>query len=842
VDWARTCLNYAILLHEKDAPDKANILEEALSLCHESINILRRLKADEQTRPLGEFTSADEILSSALQTNANILRERVYGDPRENLERARDLLLEAIDLVSRQLNPQLYGIIRLNLGHVYMDLQEIIRLPYPGLFTNALYCYEEALEVLSDYPEARAVALRDTAAILMDLGRSGEIDAWATAEQRLEEAREIFIQLNDLGAAGWVHQNLGVLFRERPDVPPETCKQKVVEHFEAAARLSQEGQRPLAAIRAYRSLADSYVSSFLSTHDRSEAERGEMVLSRAASIVETIWSRLREIDAQHAFSLDYAWTYNELAWIKAQLGRPPEEIWWSISKGKSRQLREHLGVLLQTRDAIPHHLSERFHILWHKLRVLQTVKWKDAVSGVNTDRVVFREPSLRSALADAIRDFEEVKSHLSPYYETEFDNPATLRSEAVDRLPVIVNAVVLDIAVCRWGTITVALSVVDGTVSWPPGVSTSPLTLDDLSVLLWGRGDGIGWYETYFLYRNTADVHKAAARSAWATATDLLLDSLGQVWAWPLSRLISHPVKEKAALIILGGGPLISVPLHAARLSYDPISYLYEQFAGLCYCPSLRLLTGTPMKWAPPDTALLVLSDPETDPRQQLLGARTELVHAAYALVTGGTRVTVVAALGEKIGTEVFRESSVPLPAGTVIVDVLPTRQWLQDHLGKYEHIFFAGHGKFAPSGDQTGLVLPAPGYEQTELFSLDAILQMPVLGMRPSVYLSACETATPELWDTGAEYMTLAGAFLRTGASWVCGSLWSLATGYAVLFSEAFYGGLAADLTPTQAVTMAISALRRSSLEIGIKAEELGVPTDHPIFWAGIISFGWPL
>ena len=838
---SNVCVNYGILLHEKTRPDRSEVLERALALINEAIAIRQNARTVATTTAasmpsLAPPANHDDVLASAYQTKANILREWLYGDPATNLQIARNSLQEALRLVRREVNPQLYGTIRLNLGHTYMDMNDLSDEAEAGLLNNALHCYEEALETLSGYPEGRAMVLRDTVGIMMELARAGEGGVWARAEQRLTEALQIFAELGDIGGIGRVHQNFGVLCREREDLSEDTRFTLAIGHFTEAARCCEQDGDLAGALIAHRCLAGLHARIYLQTRDRAACEQAASALSDAARLADLLWPQLFEMDAQHAFSQEHAWIHNEMAWVQAQLGAPAEKIWWSISRGKGRQLREHLGILLQAKDDLPPHLSERFYSLWHRARILQVGKWGISREP-NTDEIALENRAHRESIAEALRDYRGARRQLAPYYATDFQDPEQLRAEVQARLGALKDAVVLDLATCRWGTVTIALSVINEEVVWPPVVSLSPLTLSDCVQVLWGRGEDLGWLDTYFGYRSAVPASKNAARVVWAEATDRLLQMLGQGWAQLLDPSALHPTPAHAELVLLPSGVLGAVPLHAAHISGSQPRYLYERFAGICYCPSLYPLTRIPTTWRLPHNALLVLSDPEQDPTRQLRGAIRELTHAAQALVQGGSTVMVAAALGERVGREVFPGAL--LPENVSVLNGRPSREWLKDHLPEYEHIFYAGHGRYGTSGDLTGLVLPTADGSGVELLSLDSILELPILDRRPTLYLSACETATPEPGDVGAECMTLAGCFVRAGGSWVCGSLWTVRDDCAEKFSESFYESLAQRNRPTRAVSAAISALR-AHLRKG--PDTSGVPGDHPIYWAGILPIGWPL
>jgi CHAT domain-containing protein len=189
----------------------------------------------------------------------------------------------------------------------------------------------------------------------------------------------------------------------------------------------------------------------------------------------------------------------------------------------------------------------------------------------------------------------------------------------------------------------------------------------------------------------------------------------------------------------------------------------------------------------------------------------------------------VIAQVGDAVGRAALLKRGVALAANVDVVDGAPTPERLAELLPRVDHFFYSGHG--VRRADQSGLIVVNDNGEPTML-SEDDILSMHVFRGRPTVVLSACETAmgghgSSELFDT-------ASSFLRVGARFVVGSLWLVVEDCATRFTAEFYKALASDKTPSRAFG---AAMRATRLHRAAVVSERTVPADHPIYWAPFMA-----
>jgi CHAT domain-containing protein len=163
------------------------------------------------------------------------------------------------------------------------------------------------------------------------------------------------------------------------------------------------------------------------------------------------------------------------------------------------------------------------------------------------------------------------------------------------------------------------------------------------------------------------------------------------------------------------------------------------------------------------------------------------------------------------------------------VLERAPTPQRLAELLPWTEHFFYSGHGVRRAEG--SGLVVVDENGEPT-ILAEDDILSMHAFRSRPSVVLSACETAmgghgSSELFDT-------ASSFLRVGARFVVGTLWVVVEDCATTFTAEFYKALSSGMTNSAAFGAATRVVKQHRATI---LSDRSVPADHPIYWAPFMA-----
>jgi CHAT domain-containing protein len=208
----------------------------------------------------------------------------------------------------------------------------------------------------------------------------------------------------------------------------------------------------------------------------------------------------------------------------------------------------------------------------------------------------------------------------------------------------------------------------------------------------------------------------------------------------------------------------------------------------------------------------------------------------AERLATLGAGVSVVASVGHDTGMTVFKRRGLRLASGIEILTVRPTPSWLLTHLPQFDHIFYAGHGLGARTGDSYGLILSDES-GGSSILSVDEILTMGELKRTPLIYLSACETAE-ETGELGPELYSFASSLLRVGAGFVVGSLWRVGDEIAYEFTKRFYDALATLLNPSEAFCAALTQLRKAGTEQQESSAIDGGRRDDPTYWAPFVPF----
>jgi len=347
------------------------------------------------------------------------------------------------------------------------------------------------------------------------------------------------------------------------------------------------------------------------------------------------------------------------------------------------------------------------------------------------------------------------------------------------------------------------------------GLRVQVLPLKGNEVRRWARQ----WSSAYIDYLTARGPEREDARVRWAEQTDTLVRELRTSLMEPCLNALHDPSLE----LIISAGRLAGLPLHAVPITEGRC--VVESVGSCTYVPNIAVLSPNESKPEQPVSALFVVSDLEAD----LVAASKECEAAAQQLKRGGTAVTLLAQVGDKVGMEALNLRGINVSEGINVLQDAPTPSCLSKLLPHTDHFFYSGHGVRRPG--KSGLVLVGVD-GKSSLLAEDEILSMHALRRRPLVVLSACETAMGG--HGSSELFDIASSFLRVGARFVVGSLWVVVEDCATAFTAEFYRRLTQGESPGYAFGAAVLALKQKRhSESAVRA----VPPGHPIYWAPFMA-----
>lgn len=789
--------SFAIYLNDRLHGDRSANQERALKLIQEAIDLLETdERADRQNDLVGR------TLASAHLAKSNILHRREVGDELESVQAAIDSLHTALDRLGKStVDNQLRGIINLNLGHFNLEVYAMTG--ETAKVRDAMYAYQEAEALLQSFPQEYSQALLGTAMLV------SEIDEYRTPEgvnesiAMAEKATQLLQATEDLQARARARVCLGELHSLRASAGDFEI---AVDSFQSAMSDFLEAGHYQNAITAARRLAALWIERFLPDGGLSDVREAEQVLQQATEWVERIWSQVDSVQWRFTVSDRFSSVYAEIAWCRATLGDPPDAIAFALARAKGREFLTHsaeLGRSMRTEGGLGVFLDE----LRVESRRAEHTRWQAA----RTARLDVDVSEATQRSRQQLRDIELRRRLSFPPPAPEGDQPPLRNVEAfLDLHP---KAVILDLTICRWGTVVLLAGGRETGVF--AGSVVRVLPLPESAAGLWVED----WSSAYGEYLLARGVERESARVRWAEQTDAILAKLSKNIMQPC---LSAPTDPSIELIIVAGR-LAGLPLHAATLSDG--RFVTDGFASVTYCPNIAVLSSEPPVRQKPSTALFVVSDRDGD----LVTAAKECQVAIDQISGGETAITVLAQIGDESGRAALLQRGVELPADVKVVEAAPTPERVAELLPHADHFFYSGHG--VQRGTQSGLILMNDNGEP-KLLSEDDILSMRALRGRPLVVLSACETAmggqgSAELFDT-------ASSFLRIGARFVVGSLWVVVEDCATQFTAEFYKALASNKTPGEAFGTAARATRQHRAAI---LRDRSVPADHPIYWAPFMA-----
>jgi len=794
--------SYAIYMNERSVGDPGVNQERALALAGQAIDHIER--SIELETLDSDHEHVQRTLASAYLAKSNAIRKRDFGNDYDAYVKARELLRTGISRFGKAHDDQLRGIIQLNLGDINVELYSFTG--DPGHARDALYAYEEAETLLASYPRDFSHALLSRAMIVTEVPECRNTEALESSLEAARRATEFLANANDPGAYARAMACLGELLSLLGR--PGDFEEAIDLFTRAQSKYLEDGSYVNAITMARRSAAIR-VQQYKSGDSIERVRQAKELLSSATQWVDQLWQQVDSVEWRFMISDRFSNLYAEIAWCQATLGDPADHLAFSIARAKGRELTTHIGEVQRT-SKVSEGLGEYLDQLRVESRLAETARWREqrqATPDRNLDHTML-------ASQRALDDIAFRRRVLFPRPSHDEGAPPIIAVEAF--LKTHPTALVCDITTSRWGTVVMLIG---GTATGRfAGASARVLSLEGGTTLQWVST----WLASYSEYLLANSTDRTEARRQWADRTDEILQLLGDHLMQPA--LANLADGKGVSEIIIVPGRLAGLPIHAAPLK-DGRS-LTEHIGSVVYVPNIGVLSSENDDWNPPKTALCVLSDP----REDLHLTAAECASVAAALHRGGADVKLIASVGGAVGSKALEKRGIQVPDGVTILDIAPTPQQISSMLPGCDHFFYSGHG--VRISGQSGLILvDDEGGEK--LWADDDVLATAALRSRPTIVLSACETATGSV--ASSELFDLTSSFLRIGARFVVGSLWVVVEDCAQAFTAEFYAALNGDTTPSAAFGIALRKLRkRRAAQVTDKAD---VRPDHPIYWAPFIA-----
>jgi CHAT domain-containing protein len=556
------------------------------------------------------------------------------------------------------------------------------------------------------------------------------------------------------------------------------------------------------AIAVARRLASLVIEQYERDQVIERVTEAKKYLVAATEWVEQLWNQVDSIEWRYMISDQFSNIYAEIAWCQAVLREKPEEIAPSVARAKGREFATHTRELERS-SQVSEHLGEYLDQLRVESRLAESARWRAAAEARP-------DTSLNEDMRQAQRRLQDVdlkrRILIPPSSRDEATAPLDAVRAFLDHHPA---ALIWDITVSRWGTVVLLMGGRDAENF--AGVKVHVLPLKGATVLRWIRD----WSQAHTSFRRLRGPQREEARIQWAASTDKLLAEMAQSVVKPCI----DGLKEENIELIIAAGILAGLPLHAATVEEG--RSLVESFDSVAYLPNIAALSVEQEIWAPPASALCVVSDLAKD----LPSAARETEVVSRRLQRMGADVSVLAQVGKEVGLGVWKRSAPDGVDGVTILADAPTVERVASLLPESDHFFYSGHG-VGRFGD-SGLVLAGVDGSESRLTEHD-LLSMRALSRRPLVVLSACETA---MGGHGAsELFDVASSFAR----FVVGSLWIVVDADAAKFTDELYQALAKGNSPSRAFGVAVRALKQHQSST---ASGRTVRADHPIYWAPFMA-----
>lgn len=391
-------------------------------------------------------------------------------------------------------------------------------------------------------------------------------------------------------------------------------------------------------------------------------------------------------------------------------------------------------------------------------------------------------------VSECLEQLERGKTHLAAGR----DGPPFVMGEVIQALP-------------TGGAVVVPLITSEGSLVWivtrgPTDslvittVELEPRVERDIDNVLHGSGSSTGWAAAYNALQESDD---DAAFGTWAAAIESTCRELWQLVGQHIEAgLRDAGVSHGAPVAIAPSRQLSALPLHAAWRpdGHGGRHYLGDAYA-ITYTPGLRSLAAVSAgrrARAERTASLLAVGDPSDD-----------LPHA----------VDEVNAVAGHFSPE-RRET---------LYGVDARRDRIRRAAANRTHLHIACHGSFDRDNPlQSSLHLADGPVRVDELRGLTPFAELDL------ITLSACETGLFDNTRTPYEWLGIAGALVRAGATDIICTLWKIDDEATVGFMDRFYDSLITDRIPPAHALRATQTVMRRAPELR-----------HPFYWAAFIHVG---
>jgi tetratricopeptide (TPR) repeat protein len=361
----------------------------------------RGLRDDNRDRAIGLYEQALELVGEdapatwiATRVNLGIaLIESFRGDRRENLDRAIEYFLAALERIDPGVDPADWAHVQVNLGNA------LVRRADGDDLSEAIVAYESALEIYADQRRSlnRALALSNLGNALLARARPEAIER---AIGCYREALEILSPSENPLDWAMTQNNLGRAFRDRAEGDKAENLEQAIGAFERAAEAMDPRSLPVEYAQIQKNLGSAYRKRV--GGDRPESLRRSLAaLSRALEIREEVYGpghpRVASVlysiaRTQHAADDDDAARRSlerALAIDEARAGEPPAH----LARGYRRlaATADRLGDL----DAAEHALERALTVdtargdshpdVFTDLRLLADVRRRNGRDGAAVD-------------------------------------------------------------------------------------------------------------------------------------------------------------------------------------------------------------------------------------------------------------------------------------------------------------------------------------------------------------------------------------------------------------------------------------------------------------------------
>jgi CHAT domain-containing protein/tetratricopeptide (TPR) repeat protein len=636
---------------------------------------------------------------------ATIYNYRIQGKRDDNLERAIEYAEQALKIYRPDTHPQQWTLGQLTLGNLYCDRISGLRAQNDG---QAIRCFRSIL----DCCDPKSDPLR-----------------WSEAMN-----------------------NLGTVYASRSTCLNDANYRQAIDCYRLALKVRTPETLPAQALQTATNIGNLgfWFDNWSEAIDgfRSALQAGEALylgssteIGRRAELAETWRSVARA---------SYCWLR------MGQLDRALIQ----LERGKARLLAD---AMILVKLAAPE--RQAMQKARQSIRELQTeMRLPLDTPGRRSGSELTRE--LAGAHADIVR---LVQTDLAKQSAPTF----------VDRdLPLIFNQIPVDGAlvaplVTPRGSAVFVLPAGAQRVEMEHIITLSDFTERDLDALLVGTRQNPGWLRAYAAWREGGPLQE------WKEAIETFTSHLWQILMEAVhKRLKVMGLTEGAPVTLLPQGGLGLMPLHAAWREVNGIQRAFLDDYTVSYAPSAFVLSVIRQRLADEHRQkpnLLAVVNPTGD----LLFASRE--GRTVTEIFSGARLT----LTERDATQeaVLREA--------------PERTYLH----------FACHGSYGWQDVMHSALVLAGGYR----FTLPEIVSKLDLDVARLVTLSACETGLTEFQETPDEYIGLPAAFLQVGVPEVVSSLWAvddLST--ALLMEDLYHHHLQEGLSIGQALRAAQRWLRQ--------------------------------